>query len=334
VAADEPGISRVPRGADFAYRWPDGRLVRGVARLARIRALAIPPAWTNVWIATDPCGHIQATGRDARGRKQYRYHARFRAAQDTSKFARLATFGRALPRIRRRVRQDMATPGLTRDRVVATVVRLLEVTAMRVGNAEYARTNASFGVTTLRDRHVTVEGARLRFRFKGKGGRMIEAGLRDRRIARIVGRCQALPGQELFQYLDDEGEAHSVGSADVNAYLREAAGAPVSAKDFRTWAGSLLAFRALRDAGEALAAPPRRALRASFELVAEALGNTPTVSRSSYVAPRIVDAFVDGNLGLREAPARPRAVAGTRTEELALIRLLESRARAAAGSRA
>jgi DNA topoisomerase-1 len=222
---------------------------------------------------------------------------------------------------------------MTRDRVVATVVRVLEVTALRVGNAEYARTNASFGVTTLRDRHVTVKGANLRFRFKGKGGRMIEAGLRDRRIAGIVGRCQALPGQELFQYLDDEGQPHSVESADVNAYLREAAGAPVSAKDFRTWAGSLIAFRALRDAGEAVAAPPRRALRASFELVADALGNTPTVSRSSYVAPTIVDAFVDGQLGWRDAPARRRAVAG-RSEELALIRLLESRARAAVGGSA
>jgi DNA topoisomerase-1 len=294
--------------------------------------LAIPPAWTAVWICLDPCGHIQAHGRDARGRKQYRYHPEFRAEREAWKFGRLAAFGRALPAIRRRVELDLARPGITRERIIAAVVRLLDMTYLRVGNPEYARANRSFGLTTLRNRHVTVAGTELRFRFRGKGGRVFETGVRDRRLARVVARCQELPGQELFQYLDDSGEVRPIESADVNDYLRETARAPVSAKDFRTWAGTLLAFRALRDSSLEEAQPVRRVLRESFELVAQALGNTPSVTRASYVAPTVVAAFVEGAIGadLNGRRARP----GSRGEELELIRLLEARAAEENGGRA
>jgi DNA topoisomerase-1 len=286
----------------------------------------VPPAWTSVWIAQDPCGHIQAHGRDARGRKQYRYHPHYRAQQDASKFGRLAAFGRALTAIRRRVDQDLGRADVSRERVLAAVVKLLDTTFLRVGNAEYVRANKSFGLTTLRNRHVRVTGSTLRFRFRGKGGKLFETGVRDRRLARVVARCQELPGQDLFQYLDTDGEPRPIGSADVNDYLRDAAGAEISAKDFRTWAGTLLAFRTLRDAAASSAPPPRRALRASFELVSEALGNTPTVTRSSYVAPTVVEAFVDGAM-VPDAnqPRHPRP--GSRGEELELVRLLEARGR-------
>jgi DNA topoisomerase-1 len=314
----------VRSGRGFTYRGPAGLTVHESALLQRIRALAIPPAWTAVWICADPCGHIQAHGRDARGRKQYRYHPQFRAQQDAFKFERLAAFGRALPAIRRRVEQDLAVPGITREKVIAAVVRLLDTTALRVGNPEYARSNKSFGLTTLRDRHVTVDGSTLRFRFRGKAGRVFETGVRDRRLARVVARCQELPGQELFQYLDADGEPRQIGSADVNEYLRETAKAPISAKDFRTWAGTLLAFRILRNEATTDRTPPRRTLRASFELVAEALGNTPAVTRSSYVAPTVVEAFVEGELP-RGNGSRRRPEPESREEELELIRLLESR---------
>jgi DNA topoisomerase I len=311
-------------GRGFRYVGPTGRPIRDPAVLDRIRALAIPPAWTDVWICRDPRGHLQAVGRDARGRKQPRYHATWRARRDEQKFARLAAFGRALPAIRQRVDRDLRRPDLSRERVLATVVRLLEVTNLRVGNEEYARTNRSFGLTTLRDRHVVVGSSSLRFRFRGKGGKTHTVGIRDRRLARVVARCQSLPGQELFQYLDEDGEARPIESAHVNDYIREAAGLEATAKDFRTWAGTLLAFRTLRASRGTSRADIQASLKRSIDEVADALGNTPTVSRQSYIAPAVVRAHVEGTIprGIGD----PETVADkpvTRREELALVRLLE-----------
>jgi DNA topoisomerase-1 len=298
--------------------------VRDQAVLDRIKVLAIPPAWTDVWICRDPRGHLQAVGRDARGRKQPRYHPTWRARRDDEKFARLAAFGQALPAIRRRVDRDLRRPGLTRDRVLATVVRLLEVTYLRIGNEEYARENRSFGLTTLRTRHVSVSASGLRFRFRGKGGKVHTVGVRDRRLARVVARCQSLPGQELFQYLDEEGEPRSIESSDVNAYIQETAGLEVTAKDFRTWAGTLLAFRVLRASRGTTRAAIQASLKQSIGEVAEALGNTPAVSRQSYIAPAVVRAHLAGSIppGIGDPDAVARKPV-TRREELALVRLLE-----------
>jgi DNA topoisomerase-1 len=323
----EPGISRRRAGRGFRYLGPGGKPIRDPAVLDRIRALAIPPAWEDVWICRDSRGHLQAVGRDARGRKQPRYHAHWRERRDDLKFSRLAAFGRALPRIRRRVAHDLHLPGLSREAVLATIVRLLETTYLRIGNEEYARTNRSFGLTTLRSRHVTVSGAGLRFRFRGKGGKVHTVGVRDRRLARIVARCRDLPGQELFQYLDEDGEPHSIESEDVNAYLRDAAGIDVTAKDFRTWAGTLMAFRALRSTRRTSRSAIRAALKDSTEQVAEALGNTPAVSRASYIAPAVIDAHMAGDLprGIGRTPdvaAATRPPNGRR-EEMLLVRLLE-----------
>jgi DNA topoisomerase-1 len=320
----DPGIARLRSGRGFRYIGPTGRPIRDSAVLDRIRALAIPPAWTDVWICRDHRGHLQAVGRDARGRKQPRYHATWRARRDDEKFARLATFGRALPAIRRRVDRDLRRPDLSRERVLATVVRLLEVTYLRIGNEEYARSNRSFGLTTLRDRHVAVGASVLRFRFRGKGGKTHTAGVRDRRLARVVARCQDLPGQELFQYLDDDGEPRPIESVDVNDYIREAAGIEVTAKDFRTWAGTLLAFRTLRASRGQSKADTQASLKRSIDEVAEALGNTPAVSRQSYIAPAVVRAHAEGTIP--RAIGNPDEVADkpvTRREELALVRLLE-----------
>jgi DNA topoisomerase I len=320
-----PGFARRRAGRGFAYRDVRDRPIRDPAVLARIRALAVPPAWRDVWICADPHGHLQAVGRDARGRKQARYHPGYRAQRDELKFDRVAAFGRALPAVRRRVDDDLARPGLPRERILATVVRLLETTYLRVGNEEYARTNKSFGLTTLRNRHVIVDTTKVQFRFRGKGGKVHTVGVRDRRIARIVERCQSLPGQELFQYLDQDGEPHPIESTDVNAYLREASGIDITAKDFRTWTGTMLAFRALRSSRNASPAEAKASLKRSVEEVAEALGNTPAISRKSYIAPAIVEAHLAGRLppGTPVADAEFRlATPPTRREELALIRLL------------
>lgn len=331
----DPGIARLRSGRGFRYVGPTGRPVRDPAVLERIRALAIPPAWTDVWICGNPRGHLQAVGRDARGRKQPRYHATWRARRDDEKFARLAAFGQALPAIRRRVDRDLRRPDLSRERVLATVVRLLEVTYLRIGNEEYARTNRSFGLTTLRSRHVSVSASGLRFRFRGKGGRTHTVGVQDRRLARVVARCQDLPGQELFQFLDDDGEPRSIESADVNGYIREAAGIEVTAKDFRTWAGTLLAFRTLRASRGTSKTEIQAALKHSIAEVADALGNTPAVSRQSYIAPAVVRAHLEGSIphGIGD----PETVADkpvTRREELGLVRLLEKleKPRATAGT--
>jgi DNA topoisomerase-1 len=293
-----PGITRRRSGRGFSYRAADGSLVRERATLARIRALAIPPAWTDVWICPWPNGHLQASGRDARGRKQYRYHARWHAHRGAEKFERMIEFGRALPAIRERCDADLARPGLPREKVLATVVRLLELTLIRVGNDEYARQNRSFGLTTLRDRHARIDGSEIRFRFRGKSGLEHEVGLRDRRLARVVRRCQELPGQELLQYLDDSGAVRDVTSDDVNGYIREISGGDFTAKDFRTWAGTVLAYRALKalqpDDGSAA---PKRAVVEAIKHTAERLGNTPAVARGSYVHPAVLEAYMEGSLG-------------------------------------
>ncbi len=332
-----PGISRRRSGRGWSYRDPDGSIVRDAATLQRIRTLAIPPAWTDVWICPRPNGHIQATGRDARGRKQYRYHEAWRARRDDDKFARLIDFARVLPRIRAQVERDLALPGLAREKVLAAVVRLLETTLIRVGNEEYARLNRSFGLTTLRSRHASVTGTAIRFRFRGKSGRQAEVGLRDRRLAALVRRCQDLPGQELFQYVGPDGLAHDVGSDDVNDYLRRISGADVSAKDFRTWAGTVLAYRALRDAERATEAPAaRRSVVEAVRQTADRLGNTPAVARRSYVHPAVLEAYVDGEIPRRrtagtggggEAGSAEPAGLADPVEEAEVVALLRRRLR-------
>jgi DNA topoisomerase-1 len=340
VRADAPGIERRKAGKGFTYRHAGGAPVKDDATLDRIRRLVIPPAWTDVWICADPDGHLQATGRDARGRRQYRYHPKFRARRDRGKFARLVRFGGLLPRIRRRVRADLAKPGLPREKVLAAVVALLETTRFRVGNEEYARLNRSFGISTLRTRHAKVTGSTIRFRFRGKGGRTEERALVDRQLAAVVRRCQDLPGQELFQYPDEDGEPRPISSEDVNAYIREAAGSDeLSAKDFRTWTATVLAHRALREAldggvleGAATGGLPKRIVAEALERTAEAIGDTVTVTRNSYVHPAVLEPPSD------PAAARPArrtsSVALTRRDELAVLALLRTSARRATGTAA
>lgn len=295
VSDRAPGIRRIARNGGFAYVAPSGGRVREERELARIKALAIPPAWTDVWICPHPRGHLQATGRDARGRKQYRYHAEWRALRDGAKFERLAAFARALPALRRRVAADQERPGLPREKVIATVVHLLETTLIRIGNDEYARQNGSYGLTTLRNRHVRIAGARLMFEFVGKGGKRHRIGVRSRRLSRIVRRCRELPGQELFQYVDDGGEAQTVGSADVNGYLREAMGADFTAKDFRTWQATVLtAVHLARMGPAASASESKRNINAAIADTADRLGNTANVCRKCYVHPRVIEAYAEG----------------------------------------
>ena len=288
------GISRKARGTTFTYFKPDGSKVTDVETLARIKRLAIPPAWTEVWICPAENGHIQATGRDARGRKQYRYHTRWREQRDSSKFERMIAFAEALPRMRRRIRRDLSRRGLTREKVLATVVRLLESSLIRVGNDEYARQNNSYGLTTMRDRHVRVAGEKISFAFKGKSGKHHAIDIHDRELAKIVKRCQELPGQELFAYVDEAGQ-HDVGSQDVNAYLREIAGEEFTAKDFRTWAGTVLAAMALRQfEGATNQREAKKNVVKAIEAVAQMLGNTPAVCRKCYVHPAILDSYLGG----------------------------------------
>ena len=325
----QPGIRRTKHGGTFRYHAPNGRRITDPAELARIRALVIPPAWQDVWICTDPRGHIQATGRDARGRKQYRYHARWRDVRDESKYDRVGPFARALPRLRRRVRADLARPGLPREKVLATVVRLLETTFMRVGNEAYARENDSYGLTTLRGKQVRVRGSRLRFEFRGKSGVQHRIEVSDARLAAIVRRMQDLPGEELFCYLDEAGETRVVESADVNAYLREAAGESFTSKDFRTWAGTLLAARALRALGPpASAAEARSNIVQAVQAVARQLGNTKAVCRKCYIHPAVLDAYVDGSMlqtVAQRARRAARAMEDLTEAEAAVLGLLERR---------
>jgi DNA topoisomerase-1 len=330
-ADDRPGIVRRRSGRGFSYRDADGRPIRDAATLDRIRSIAIPPAWTDVWICPLPNGHLQATGRDARGRKQYRYHPRYRARRSGAKFERLIAFATALPAIRDRVDRDLGRSGLPREKVLAAVVRLLELTLIRVGNDEYARLNRSFGLTTLRDRHASIDGSAVTFRFRGKSGRKHEVGLRDRRLAGVVRRCRDLPGQELFQYVGDDGEPHDIASDDVNEYL--AAVAPdVSAKDFRTWAGTVLAYRALRSLGKGSTdREKQRNISAAIQATADGLGNTPAVARSAYVHPAVVEAYLDGRIraALVEAAEDTDEAPGATEpdEERAVVALLRARLR-------
>jgi DNA topoisomerase I len=335
VRDTKPGITRHRAGKGFSYRQPDGSFVTDDRVLARIRALAVPPAYTDVWISNDPLGHIQATGRDARGRKQYRYHPRWRAERDGNKYDRLAAFAGVLPKIRRRVARDLRSPRLTREKVLAAIVRLLEETRIRIGNESYAKQNRSFGLTTLRNRHAEVNGSKVQFEFVGKGGKKWQVELHDRRLARIVRSCQALPGQDLFEYVDAGGIVRAVGSADVNAYLREISGQELTAKEFRTWAGTVLAASALRylDAAQTKGGPKRR-IRGVIEEVAEALGNTVAICRKCYIHPRVIEAYLDGSLGAAFAslpatdhPAPATALSAAERVVLALLR----RRRAAKG---
>ncbi|WP_044559337.1 DNA topoisomerase IB [Azospirillum sp. B4] len=323
VCDGDPGIRRQRSGSGFRYRSADGAPVRDQALLARIKALVIPPAWTDVWICADANGHLQATGRDAKGRKQYLYHPAFRQARDGAKFQHLLAFARRLPRIRDRVARDLARPGLPRDKVLATVVHLLGTTLIRVGNADYARANKSYGLTTLRSAHVSVEKSSLRFDFKGKSGKLWRLKVTDRRVARIVKACQELPGQSLFQYLDDDGHRHEVSSADVNAYLNAATGGRgegVTAKDFRTWAGTVMMALALNDS-PAPTSPThgRRMVNAALKQVAARLGNTVTICRQCYVHPVVMADYLAGRFTLR---IRRDGAFGLPPEEAAVLTLL------------
>jgi DNA topoisomerase-1 len=338
VSSDEPGIARKRRGKGFVYRQPGGALVTNPSELARIRALAIPPAWTDVWICRTKDGHVQATGRDARGRKQYRYHARFRKLRDEAKYDDLLEFAEALPKLRARLSRDLAEAKLTKAKVVATVLRLMERTRVRIGNDYYATTNRSYGLTTLRDEHAQISGESVEFRFRGKGGKPYRATLHDRRLAAIVKRCRDIPGQRLFQYVDDKGHFHPVTSSDVNEYLRRAMGGPFTAKSFRTWAGTVGATLLLHSL-----TPSRphkrykRRFRAAIERVAEHLGNTPAVCKNCYVHPAVLEAYESGRLHaafgecLRASEKRPRA--GLRPDEAAVLMLLVRLARARGGER-
>ena len=293
---DRPGISRKGAGTGFSYRGPDGERITDKRTLARIKALAIPPAWTDVWISPSPTGHIQATGRDAKSRKQYRYHPKWREIRDANKYEHVLAFGKALPRIRARVDADLRRHGLPRERVLALIVRLLETTLIRVGNDEYARQNHSYGLTTMRDRHAAIHGGTVTFSYNGKAGIEHEVDLRDRRLATIVKRCQEVPGQELFQYIDEHGERQAVGSDDVNAYLKAISGEDFTAKDFRTWAGTKLAAEALAEfeSFDSDVAAKKNVV-AAIERVAGRLGNTTAVCRKCYVHPAVIDAYLDGD---------------------------------------
>jgi DNA topoisomerase-1 len=292
-----PGIRRQRNGKQFRYVGSDGKPVRARDHLRRMRALVIPPAWTDVWICTDPRGHLQATGRDARGRKQYRYHPKWREVRDETKYHRLVGFAQALPAIRRRTAADLRGPKLSREKVLATVVALLEKTLIRVGNDEYAKQNRSFGLTTLRDGHVEVNGGRVRFVFRGKSGIEHEIDLNDWRLARIVRQCRDIPGYDLFQYYDETGERHAIGSEDVNAYLKKITGQDYTSKDFRTWAGTVLAAQLLRECKEFLSqAQAKKNIVRAVEGVAAKLRNTKAVCRKSYVHPAVLDAYVEGSL--------------------------------------
>jgi DNA topoisomerase I len=326
VCDDSAGIRREMGPLGFRYRDAHGRLIRNAAELKRIRALVIPPAWTDVWICPDPRGHLQATGRDNRGRKQYRYHPAWRASRDETKFDRMAAFAAVLPKIRARTCADLSKPGLPRDKVLATVVQLLEKSLIRVGNEEYAKANRSFGLTTLHDRHVDVKGGALRFQFRGKSGVKHAVDVTDPRLARIVKQCRDLPGQQLFQYVDDDGGVQNIASSDVNDYLREITGEDFTAKDFRTWAGTVLALTALRefDAAASLADAKRKLLQA-IDAVAGVLGNTRSVCRKSYIHPAVLDAFMNGPLppsATRRRGRQRRAATGLRPEEEAVLALL------------
>jgi DNA topoisomerase-1 len=328
VTDQRPGISRRRIGKGFVYVAPDGKSIRDPEELRRFRSLAIPPAWRNVWICSTPNGHLQATGRDFKGRKQHRYHPRWREVRDETKYHRMLEFARVLPAIRRKAQQDLALPGLPREKILATVIRLLETSMIRVGNDEYRRQNNSFGLATLRSRHVNISGSNIRFEFRGKSGVQHTLDFNDRRLARIIKRCQELPGHELFQYVGEDGERCTIDSADVNDYLRQIAGDGFSSKDFRTWAGTVLAAREL---GQFDSAPTEAArkknVQHAIESVARELGNTKAVCRKCYIHPGLIEAYTDGSLSQllsRYAKKRTKnASHGLAPEEAAVLALLK-----------
>jgi DNA topoisomerase-1 len=329
VTDERPGIRRQRAGRGFKYLDSDGKVIRDRAVLDRVRALVIPPAWTDVWICPIEDGHLQATGRDDRNRKQYLYHQRWREVRDETKYEKMIAFGEALPQIRQRVEADLARRGLPRERVLAAVVRLLETTFIRVGNEEYARANDSFGLTTLKTKHVDVTGSTIHFEFRGKSGVEFEIDLHDPRLAKIVEKCQDLPGQELFQYVDEDGALCSLDSADVNKYLREAAGQDFTAKDFRTWCGTAMTAEALEEIGEfRTQSEAKRNVNQAIACVAAQLGNTKTVCRQCYIHPAILEAYLDGSLLdelKKHRRKRRRRVTGLSREEAAVLEFLRER---------
>jgi DNA topoisomerase-1 len=326
---DKPGIRRVGKGKRARYVDVRNRPVRNAGELARIRSLVIPPAWTDVWICPNARGHLQATGRDARGRKQYRYHPKWRQVRDTTKYGRMVAFGQALSAIRRRTDADLRRQGLPREKVLAAVVKLLEKTFIRVGNDEYARENRSFGLTTMRDGHVKIAGSTVRFIFRGKSGVEHALALDDKRLAKIVKQCRDLPGQELFQYRDEDGKVVDIGSADVNEYLKSITGEDFTSKDFRTWAGTVLAAQLLRDFEKVdSAARAKKNVVAAIEQVAKRLGNTRAVCRKCYVHPAVIDAYLDGSMMktvAQRAQRTARAIGKMTAAEAAVLGLLQRR---------
>jgi DNA topoisomerase-1 len=330
VSDETPGITRQPAKNGFDYRLPDGALVTEIETLKRIRSLVIPPAWTDVWICLHASGHLQATGRDQRGRKQYRYHPRWREVRDEAKYGKMLVFARVLPLIRERVDADLRRHGLPRERVLAAIVRLMEMTLFRIGNTEYAKSNKSFGLTTLRDRHVAIEHGHIHIAFRGKSGIRHETDIADRRLARIIKDCRDLPGYELFQYVDDEGQRHTVDSADVNDYLRNITGEEITAKDFRTWAATHLAAEAL---GEfelfESEAKRKKAIVAAVQKVAKHLGNTPAICKKCYIHPAIFEGYLDGtlvkSLAAQTQDYLEKNIEGMRPEEIAVTAFLRLR---------
>jgi DNA topoisomerase-1 len=330
VGDDQPGYTRKAKGDDFEYFDTDGKAIRDETRLLRIRRIAIPPAYKDVWICPSPNGHIQATARDARGRKQYRYHERWREARDENKYDRILVFGKALPKIRRQVHKDMGLRDLPRNKVLATVVHLLGRTFIRIGNEEYARENQSFGLTTMRNRHVDVKGAKLTFSFKGKSGVKHEIDVSDRRLANIIRKLQDLPGQDIFQYEDEAGEVRNVDSQDVNDYLQEITGEEFTAKDFRTWAGTVLTAMALNSQGPVEnQTQAKKNIKDAITAVAKILGNTPTVCRKCYVHPVVLESYLDGDMieGLRQKTEEALAekLEDLRAEEAAVMSFLQAK---------
>ncbi len=329
IMDDRPGITRRKRGKNFVYIQPSGGPVRDPDDLGRIKRLAIPPAWTDVWISPVANGHLQATGNDARRRKQYRYHAYWRQVRDENKYGRVMAFGRALPLIRQRVAKDMARQGLPREKVLATVVKLLEATLIRVGNEEYARANQSFGLTTLRDHHAKISGDTVTFQFRGKSGKMHKIDVRDRHLARTVKRCQDLPGQEIFAYLDEDGQWQDVKSQDVNAYLRDITGESFTAKDFRTWSGTVLAAIALREVEHFTSQKQAKSnIVKAIEGVAKLLGNTPSICRKCYVHPEVLESYLQGTTIRSIRQRSERAAAKLKPDEAAVMALLAARLKA------
>jgi DNA topoisomerase I len=330
VTDNKPGLQRKPWRKAFRYLNPDGTVVRESETLSRIQSLVIPPAWTEVWICPNPKGHLQVTGRDARGRKQSRYHPLWREVRDETKYERMTIFGAALPTIRTRVEHDLSLPGLPRPKVLATIVRLMETTLIRVGNEEYARQNHSYGLTTMRNKHVDIDGSTVTFNFQGKSGIKHTVDITDRRIAKIVQRCQDIPGYELFQYIDRDGAQHSIDSADVNQYLQDISGQSFTAKDFRTWAGSVLACELLYDFEEFQSeTQAKRNVVQAIKSVAARLGNTPSVCRKCYIHPAVLDSYMSGAM-LEKVKRRvheeaPNASEDLQHQELALLNLLRRR---------